>query len=94
MIERLEEARDGKHKYIAYFTDGKKTRFGQAGADDYTIAETTDAQRAAYRARHERDLRTGDPQRAGYLSMYLLWGDSKSITRNMLNYNRKFYPKH
>lgn len=90
MLVRLEPARDGKHKWIAIFKDGTKTRFGAFGMDDYTITGDKD-QRARFRARTANQLRTNDPKRAGYLSRFILWGDSTSIGQNVRDYNRRFY---
>jgi len=79
-------------KYTATFMiDGKekKVSFGQRGADDYTITKDKE-QRSRYRKRHEKDLKTNDPTRAGYLSYYLLWGDSTSLQQNIKDYKKKF----
>ncbi len=89
MIVQLRKARDGKHKYVAVFDDGKQTRFGAVGMDDYTLTGDKE-QRARYRARHKKDLETGDSRRAGYLSYYILWGDSTDIRRNLAAYNARF----
>jgi hypothetical protein len=85
----IEKINDGKHKYIAHFRDGRKTRFGAAGYDDYVTTRDIE-QRARYRARHKKDLTTGDAHRAGYLSYYILWGDSTSIAQNVAAYTRRF----
>ena len=80
-------------KYVAIFTkdDGKikKTYFGSAGMDDYTITKDKE-QRKRYRSRHAKDLNTKDPTRAGYLSYYLLWGESTSLTTNIKKYKKRF----
>jgi len=80
-------------KYMAVFVKdngrSKKTYFGQAGAPDYTLTGDK-VRRKAYRDRHRKDLNTGDSKRAGYLSYYILWGDSTSIRENIKNYKRKF----
>jgi len=80
-------------KYMAVFVKdngrSKKTYFGQAGMDDYTITKDKE-QRARYRKRHQKDLQTKDPTRAGYLARFILWGDSTSIRENIKNYKRKF----
>ena len=85
--------RTSKQKYIAEFKmdNGKikKTRFGASGFNDYTITGDKEA-RKRYRARHEKDLKTNDPTRAGYLSYHLLWGDSTSLTSNIRSYKKKF----
>ena len=77
-------------KYMAIFSNPKKTtHFGAAGMDDYTITHDKD-QRDRYRTRHRKDLETGDPRRAGYLSMFLLWGDSTNLQTNIQSYKKKF----
>ena len=79
-------------KYKAVFTqpDGKtKTiHFGAKGYEDYT--QHHDKQRRVlYRQRHEKDLK-GDPMRAGYLSYYILWGNSTNIQTNIRSFKHKF----
>jgi aromatic ring-opening dioxygenase catalytic subunit (LigB family) len=66
----------------------KTTHFGQATADDYTKTHDKE-QRARYRQRHAKDLK-GDPTKAGYLSMYVLWGNSTSIRDNISAYKSRF----
>ncbi len=86
------KANDGIHKYVATFDDEgrkKRTAFGAAGAPDYTLTGDKERRRL-YRERHAKDLDTNDPARAGYLSYYLLWGDSTSIRTNIAAYRRKF----
>jgi len=69
--------------------DKKKVHFGATGMDDYTITKDKE-QRDRYRKRHKKDLDTKDPTRAGYLSYYLLWGDSTSLQQNIKDYKKKF----
>jgi len=79
-------------KYTATFMINgkqKKTSFGQRGADDYTITKDKE-QRSRYRKRHAKDLKTGDPTRAGYLSYHLLWGNSTSLKQNIKDYKKRF----
>jgi hypothetical protein len=90
MIEKLLAANDGKHKWIAYFTNGRKVKFGAKGYSDYTIHKDKE-RRERYRERHEKDLTTQDPYKPGYLSYYLLWGDSPSLDTNVKKYNQKFF---
>jgi len=79
-----------KKKYMAIFENPKKTtHFGSKGMDDYTITKDKE-QRERYRTRHKKDLETNDPRRAGYLSYYLLWGDSTSLETNIKTYKKKF----
>jgi hypothetical protein len=87
--------RGSTYKYIATFVHRhtqrtKRTPFGARGYEDYT--QHKDRQRRErYRIRHHRDLRTGDPTRAGFLSYYVLWGDSTSLQRNIQAYRRMFH---
>ncbi len=67
----------------------KTTHFGSAGMNDYTITKDKERRRL-YRERHKKDLTTKDPTRAGFLSYYILWGDSTSRTENIKNYKRRF----
>ena len=81
-------------KYVAVFTDSssgrkKETNFGDSSATDYLLSKDKD-RRARYRSRHKRDLETKDPTRAGYLSYYLLWGDSTSLRTNVSAYKKRF----
>ena len=79
-------------KLMAVFDiDGKKkiTHFGQAGAKDFL--KTGDKERRkAYRQRHKKDLETADETRAGYLSYYILWGESTSLDKNISDYKKRF----
>jgi len=80
-------------KYMAVFTQDngrtKTTHFGQRGATDYLLSKDKE-RRARYRQRHKKDLKTNDPTRAGFLSYYLLWGDSTSLRTNIQSYKRRF----
>ncbi len=79
-------------KYAATFEkDGrtKTTHFGQKGAEDYLQTKDKE-QRKRYRERHAADLKTDDPTRAGYLSYYLLWGESTSLRQNLQAYRTRF----
>ena len=81
-------------KYMAVFTDSssgrtKRTYFGSAGMTDYLLSKEKD-RRERYRTRHKKDLQTRDPTRAGFLSYYLLWGESTSLRTNISNYKKRF----
>jgi len=80
--------------YMAIFTErpngrNKTVHFGDSKLPQYTSTATKE-QRERYRKRHQKDLRTNDPERAGYLSYYILWGESKSIRKNIQDYKTKF----
>ena len=79
-------------KLMAVFDiDGKKktTHFGSKGMDDYTKTKDKE-QRKRYRQRHAKDLNTNDPTRAGFLSYYILWGNSTSLDKNIADYKKRF----
>jgi len=81
-------------KYVAVFTDTstgreKKTYFGAAGMTDYLLSKDKE-RRSRYRSRHKKDLQTNDPTRAGFLSYYLLWGESTSLRSNISSYKSRF----
>lgn len=89
-LVRVARARRGTKKYTAHFLVGgrpRKTHFGAKGYEDYTTHHDR-ARREKYRRRHQKDLRTRDPTRAGFLSYYLLWGPSVSLAKNVANYKR------
>ena len=84
--------RAGKKLMAKFETDAgrtKTTHFGAAGMDDYTKTHDKE-QRERYRSRHKKDLATGDPTRAGFLSYWILWGDSTSVASNISAYKRRF----
>ena len=99
ILERVEVApRASKNKYVAVFRrrgdDGdtrihRRTPFGARGYEDYTMHKDKD-RREKYRVRHARDLRTGDPTRAGFLSYYILWGDTTDLRRAVQKYRTRF----
>ena len=84
-------------KWTAIFKkdDGKekKTYFGYYNVkdlkNDYTLHKDKE-RRERYRKRHEKDLKTNDPTRAGYLARFLLWGDSTSLKKNISDYKQRF----
>lgn len=83
------------HKFVASFENKetgkvKNTKFGRRPYQDYTMHKDRE-RRAKYRIRHEKDLLTQDPMRAGYLSYYILWGPSTVLQRNIQMYKQKFH---
>jgi len=92
LIEIKPSHTEGK-RYDAVFETGigktKTVPFGDATMENYTIHKDK-LRRQAYRSRHEKDLRTLDPTKPGYLSYYILWGDSTSLDANIRAYKKKF----
>lgn len=80
-------------KYTAIFYDGDKkiktSQFGDNRYQDYTQHKDKE-RRSRYKNRHKKDLNTGDYMKPGFLSYYILWGDSSSLKTNISNYKKKF----
>ena len=94
MVKLVVSTSNNKYKKLkAVFTydDGKTkpTHFGAKGMDDYTLTKDKE-QRKQYRRRHKKDLKTKDYTRAGFLSYYILWGDSTSRKENIKRYKKRF----
>jgi hypothetical protein len=92
MIKVIEfkKLKSGKKKYeITFEKNGKKyiRKFGAAGMSDYTIHKDKD-RRERYISRHKKDLRTNDPMKPGYLSMYILW-NKPTVTTSLADYKRR-----
>jgi len=79
-------------KWRAIFSDGSTTDFGDPNYEDYT-QHKDEKRRELYKQRHKKDLETKDPKRAGFLSYYILWGDSTSIETNLRNFKKMFAGK-
>ena len=67
----------------------KTVDFGAKGMDDFTLTKDED-QAKRYRERHKKDLETGDPTRAGFLSYYVLWSHP-SLRKGIEEYRRRFF---
>jgi len=96
LLSVVPSTKSGKKLMATFETDAGRTRTVHFGAkqngkpmDDYTITHDKE-QRERYRTRHAKDLQTEDPSRAGFLSYYILWGDSTSRATNIASFKRKF----
>ena len=92
LLSILPSTKADKKLMAKFETDTGRTKlvhFGSAGMDDYTISKDKE-QRERYRTRHKKDLETNDPTKAGYLSYYILWGDSTSRQANISAYKKRF----
>ena len=67
----------------------RHTDFGASGMDDYLHTGDKE-QRKRYRERHIKDLETGDPTRAGFLSLLILWGPTTNFDTNLAAYKKRF----
>jgi hypothetical protein len=85
-LVRVEPSKLETKRFTAVFNDGTRTHFGDPNASAY-IDHKDIQRRTRYWQRHQKDLRTMDPRRAGYLSWYILW-QSLSLTKSIRDYNR------
>lgn len=80
-------------KMMAVFTDdnsrSKTIHFGSAGMDDYTKTKDK-AQRQRYLDRHRKNENWNNPQTAGALSRWILWGNSSSLRENIASFKKRF----
>jgi hypothetical protein len=86
----IKKSKASGKKYTATFeTNGrtKQIHFGAAGMSDYTKHKDR-ARRQRYITRHKKDLGTGNPARAGYLSMFILWNKT-SVSAGIADYRRR-----
>jgi hypothetical protein len=70
-------------------TNGRQKiiHFGAKGMSDVTKHKNTD-RRNRYIFRHHKDLKTGNPARAGYLSMFVLWNKA-TVASGIRDYRRR-----
>jgi hypothetical protein len=74
-------------KLMAQFNNGKIIHFGAKGMSDFTKHHDL-SRKNRYIKRHRKDLKTGDPSRAGYLSMFILWNKG-SLKASIANYKKR-----
>tara|TARA_B100000287_G_scaffold420782_1_gene460620 strand:+ start:532 stop:933 length:402 start_codon:yes stop_codon:yes gene_type:complete len=89
-VKSFRKLKSGKKKYeITFEKNGKiyNRKFGAAGMSDFTIHKDID-RRERYISRHKKDLKTKDPMRPGYLSMYILW-NKPSLKASLIDYKKR-----
>jgi hypothetical protein len=78
-----------KKRFRAFFSDGSTTDFGQTNPKTGAFIDHKDEKKKKnYVARHETDLETDDPKRAGYLSMFILW-NKPTLKEAIKDYNKR-----
>ena len=90
ILKKIIKLKTGSKKYEAIFEKNNKIikrKFGAKGMSDYTIHKDK-KRRERYISRHKKDLRTKDPTRAGYLSMYILW-NKPSFKSSIADYKKR-----
>jgi hypothetical protein len=89
-VVKFRKLRSGGKKYeITFNKNGKKyvRKFGAAGMSDFTIHKDKE-RRERYISRHKKDLKTKDPMKPGYLSMFILW-NKPSLRASLADYKRR-----
>lgn len=85
----ITEARDGKHKYTALFSDPKKTtHFGAVEFDDFTKTKNKE-QKELYLKRHKERENWSDPTTAGALSRWILW-NKPTLKGSITDFKKRF----
>ena len=89
LISIKKSNRSGKKLMATFKIDGRSRviHFGAAGMSDFTKHNDI-KRRNRYIFRHKKDLKTNDPTRAGYLSMYVLW-NKRTIKASITDYKRR-----
>ena len=89
-VKNFKKLKSSKKKYEITFEKNGKTyirKFGAAGMSDFTIHKDLE-RRERYISRHKKDLRTNDPMKPGYLSMYILW-NKPTLKASLTDYKRR-----
>lgn len=89
-VKSFKKLKGNSKKYEIVFEKNGKTytrKFGASGMSDFTIHKDKE-RRERYISRHKKDLRTKDPMKPGYLSMYILW-NKPSLKASLADYKRR-----
>jgi len=103
ILLKIEPSKKSTKKYNALFrmekNKFKTVSFGAPKMEDYLQHKDLE-RRERYLKRHEKDLKTNDPLRAGYLSYYISWsgfeqtGKPTTSKKKLIQmYNKKFFKK-
>lgn len=76
-------------RLMAQFRDGSVIHFGQRHASTYIDGVGPSVKRA-YLARHRPREDWADAKTAGALSRWILWGNSRSLTKNIREFKHRF----
>lgn len=82
-------ARDGVHKLIAEFDDGKQIRFGAFGYEDFITSGGDLKKKKSYLARHRANEDWTNPKTAGALSRWILW-NKPNLHDSIRDYVKRF----
>ena len=82
-------AKDGIHKLVAKFDDGKVVKFGALGYDDFITSGGDTRKKKSYLARHRANEDWTDPKTPGALSRWILW-NKPTLDESIEHYIKKF----
>lgn len=89
-FESLKPSTKKDKKYMIIFTEPDKTvHFGSKNSKTY-LDHKDKTKRTNYINRHKVNEDWNDPLSAGALSLYLLWGASTNLNKNLHYYLQKF----
>jgi len=92
----IKKSTKDKRLMAIFSTEGKKDKIVHFGQKNPKVGTFIDHGRKdlrkAYRARHEVNEKKfySDPQRPATLSRFILWGEDKSLKKNIETYKKKF----
>jgi len=87
---KLENSSQKDKRFLAIFLDGTRVNFGLKGGSTYIDGNRTEKERQNYINRHAVRENFNNPKTAGSLSRWILWGDSKSLNKNHMDFMKKF----
>jgi len=92
LLSVKKSTKPGKKWDFTFKGNSKRTftrSVGNSTRNNYTLHHNK-TRRKHYLQRHAKNLNTGDPTRPGYISYYVLWGNSTSFEDNLKAYKKKF----
>jgi len=87
---KIEKSDRKDKRFVATFSDGTKTHFGAKGASTFIDGKRSIDERNNYLKRHAVRENFNNPKSAGALSARLLWGKSKSLDKNHMDFMKHF----
>ena len=90
MLIKIVKSTQKNKRFMAVFSDGKKTHFGQEGGSTYIDHHSVN-KRFNYLKRHDVNEDWDDPYKASTLSAYFLRGNHKTLKENIKEFNKVFF---
>jgi len=87
-LQKIVKSTKSDKKMMAVF-DHKTVHFGQRDSKTYLDHHDRD-KRSNYISRHRINEKWNEPDTAGSLSRWILWGNSTSLNENIKDFKKKF----